>query len=186
MFKNICPFIGKKLKDVASKSHLIKYGHWTAFKMFLLKRISPLFIALCHGEVVSLGLDHDRVALSYKEFLYDNPGSSVASNAPEWLEEVEPVSTHTHPHLRVSSWRRGVVFYRDCILLELSSVMGKGELTFLLCHLPLLHSALIPVDGIVITFFCCIVVTWWSFIDTFGGSVCTSLSRVHKSTEIQS
>lgn len=75
MFKNICQLIEEKLKDLASKSYLIKHGYQRAFKKFLLKHVLPFFIVLHHGEIVwvflshSLGLDHERVALSYKEFL---------------------------------------------------------------------------------------------------------------------
>ena len=48
----------------------------------------------------------------------DNPGSSGASNAPEWPEGMEPGSAPPQPHLRVSSWVSSISLDRDCTLLK--------------------------------------------------------------------
>lgn len=38
-----------------------------------------------------------------------------------------------HPHLRVGSKESSISLDGDCTLLELSLIVGKGELIFLLC-----------------------------------------------------
>lgn len=64
---------------------------------------------------------------------------------------MEPGSTPPHPHLRVSSQGSGISLDRDRVLLKLSPVVGRDEPIFLFCYL--FHSALLSLEGIVISYF---------------------------------
>ena len=83
-----------------------------------------------------------------------NPGSSGANNAPKWLQDVEHGSIPPHPHLRVSRWGCSVSPDRDCALLELLLVVGRGESVFLPFYLLLVCGVCILLEGLVIAFFC--------------------------------
>ena len=74
-----------------------------------------------------------------------NPGAQVQAMGGGKEQGVAP----PHSHLRVSSNGAASVD-RGCIFFKLPLVVGKGELLFLLHHLPLFCSACIPVEN---TFF---------------------------------
>jgi len=65
-----------------------------------------------------------------------------------------PGSSGATPHLRVISQGSSIYLDRDHALLDLSLVVRRRELIFLLYYLLLLYSAYIPFEGITVTFFC--------------------------------